>query len=107
VADIVSDEKGEVWGVVYEIPSKEDVSRLDRCEGFDAERGPDENAYNRRTVKVGTEDGRILRADTYFATATGEFQPSRTYLCQIIRAAEFWQLPLEYVGRLRRIATKD
>jgi len=103
VADVVEDDASPgVWGVVYDI-SKEDLKRLDACEGYHG-KGKN-NAYDRCGTSVfmsGGED-RPLGVLIYIVSKKSdkEHSPSEDYLCHIISGAEHWELPKDYVELLK------
>lgn len=71
VADIVTDDRKEVWGVVYEIDDL-DIGRLDASEGYRP--GRERNSYFRHECRVllDGDDIKPLTVSTYF----GDHQPS-------------------------------
>jgi gamma-glutamylcyclotransferase (GGCT)/AIG2-like uncharacterized protein YtfP len=104
VADVIPSVGESVWGVIYEI-SDADAASLDRDEGYRA--GRKANAYDRIAKEVvAIQDGtqRTIRVQTYVASAQpNPPAPSRKYLDQIITGARHWQLPEEYIERLKGI----
>jgi gamma-glutamylcyclotransferase (GGCT)/AIG2-like uncharacterized protein YtfP len=103
VADVVSDDGAQVWGVVYEI-ADHDVGKLDASEGFRP--GRDKNSYFRREclVFLDGEDQRPLTLSAYF----GDPQPNpplpnAVYRNLIIAGARHWHLPEEYIRELEQI----
>lgn len=92
----------DTWGVVYQIDEL-DLGALDHKEGFDPNRAPNDNYYNRREVRVlrdGNKDD-PLTVLIYIAVAEGAFKPNTKYLDTILRGAEQWCLPENYVEKLK------
>ena len=56
VADIVPEVGSKVWGAIYEL-TKEQLEKIDHCEGFKKDRDPMENFYNRIEVEVVDKKG--------------------------------------------------
>jgi hypothetical protein len=104
----VADAKGHdghgVWGVVYEI-HPDDVSNLNKCEGYDPNRADANNAYNPIPITVLSEGktGEPLQVTIYKAVPKVPGLPSAAYMELIIAGAAFWQLPEEYVRELEAI----
>jgi len=100
VADLVAAIGDTVWGAVFDL-SDEDFGALDRYEG--ATLVPP--AYRRISAMVQTQEGRMLSAITYEVAAKSVdlLKPSLEYMGHIIRGAERWKLPMEYVEALQRI----
>jgi len=97
-ADILPSRNQEVLGVLYEV-SLDDLKRLDKFT-------LSPQAYFRAdiAVAVGKE---TIPALTYLANREGGFLPSRKYLGQIVKGAEFFKLPQKYVESLKAIQTHD
>ena len=101
-----------VWGVVYELTGAE-LDRLDYYEGYDPNRDPSENKYNRVEMEVEKTNRKKLRCNVYIATVQGpgNFPPSREcYLNYIVRGAEQHQrqgIPKNYLSKVRKIRTND
>ncbi len=99
-----------VWGVVWAV-SEADLRKLNSCEGYDPERDPKENSYNRVEMEVERTSGVLHRCYVYIANKKGSFLPSREcYLNYIIRGAEQHQrqgIPKSYLRKLRKIRTND
>ncbi len=105
VADVVEEEGSHVWGVVYEV-SYSDIRKLDKCEGFDPDRSPEANSYNRRAVEVlaDGDDQSPATAFTYLAVKEcNPPPPSAEYMGLIIEGAKFWGLPEDYIRELEGI----
>ncbi|MER9880998.1 gamma-glutamylcyclotransferase family protein [Mesorhizobium sp. M0118] len=91
------------WGVVYRL-SAPDIIRLDKSEGFRADRHADENAYNRVEVIV-TLNGIPAKVHTYIATRQdGVPLPNAAYLKHIRDGARHHGLPADYLARLELLA---
>ncbi|MER9291500.1 gamma-glutamylcyclotransferase [Mesorhizobium sp. M0510] len=87
------------WGVVYKL-SPSDIIRLDKSEGFRADRHADENAYNRVEVTVTLNDA-PTKVQTYIATRQdGVSLPNAAYLKHIREGARYHGLPPDYLERL-------
>lgn len=92
-----------VWGVVHRL-GVEDLAALDRSEGYQADRLPRQNGYNRLPVRVEI-DGVATSVDTYIATATrNPPPPSEAYLRHICDGASQHSLPEFYRQYLHRLA---
>lgn len=94
-ADVVEDEGKEVWGLVYAV-SENDLTRLDGYEGHPV-------YYRRSEVHVADVTGALIHAYTYKVSTRCPYQaPSPAYLGIIQKAAEEFQFPQGYRGRLER-----
>ena len=107
VADVVSEDGAQVWGVVFEIADL-DVGKLDASEGFMP--GRDKNSYYRREclVFLDGEDQRPLTVSAYF----GDPQPNpplpdAAYKNLILAGARHWHLPEEYIRELEQIKASE
>jgi len=58
-------------------------------------------------VRVHDADGRPHLASTYRVLDKGEHRPTRLYLDKILRWGARWELPGDYLARLRSVATRD
>jgi len=104
VAGLTETPGGEVWGVVYRLHD-EDLSALDRREGYDPAQPSDVNRYNRQTIPVVMDERKVM-CFVYFARhEPGQHVPSEDYLGTMIEGAEENGLPADYVAALKRIAT--
>lgn len=89
VADIVSKEGSEVWGLVYEITDR-DLEALDQYEGY-------RYAYDRRKIDVKTEAGVMRDLWVYSVRHKESFvAPASDYLGLIKKAAAEFDFPLSY-----------
>lgn len=112
VAGVVPSHGTNVWGVVYDLSSDEELAALDGYEGY---RGPGDqhNLYDREPVFVDLvrpDDGSIprrVRAWCYFARPSNPAPPSRRYLEAILAGARHHRLPEEYVAAIATTATAD
>lgn len=108
VADVVEDPGQCVWGAVYYI-AEVDLGRLDKHEGFRPGRPISENAYNREERHVwraGDRDEPLL-VRLYIANPENNPPlPSAAYRRQIVKGAESWGLPPDYVRSLKTIPTR-
>lgn len=101
VADIVESTGDEVWGVLYKIPDDE-LPALDRKEGVAAA------AYKRTYVEVIAPTDERVEVLTYTVVKKAPTEPpSRAYLDIILSGAREHSLPVEYVGMLEQITTRD
>lgn len=104
VADIVSDDKENVWGVVYRI-DEADFGKLDYSEGYKPQRA--KNSYLRKEIMI-YKDGIKefpITAWTYevMDKILKNNKTSETYKQQIINGADLWHLPLDYIEKLKQI----
>ncbi len=103
VADALPAQSEAVWGVVYELDEM-DQAALDRCEGFVP--GREKNAYRRelRTVYENGRDDRPLEVQVYFAEREENPPlPNTDYVKTILDGAVHWNLPADYIARLKKI----
>jgi gamma-glutamylcyclotransferase (GGCT)/AIG2-like uncharacterized protein YtfP len=92
-----------VWGVLYEIRDS-DIGRLDQREGYDAERPPSRNQFNRVTVNVARGQGKTSEAQTYVARPAMEGRsPSADYIAYLLHLAAARGLPEDYQAKLREV----
>ncbi len=89
-ADVVPDDGGTVWGLVYAMGDG-DFAWLDRWEG----------GYERVALLVEDDAGEHHGVTTYTVREKGGFRPHEIYLDKILRAAERLDFPSEYVAGLR------
>jgi hypothetical protein len=93
----------KVWGVLYEVRDG-DFLRLDQREGYDADRPPSRNLFNRVTVKVVRGQGKTADAQTYVARAAMEARsPSADYIAYLLQLAAVRGLPDDYQAKLRAV----
>ena len=93
-ADVLPHSGQEVWGAVYEL-AEADLMRLDRYEA----------GYDRVLLRVETDAGALLHAVSYTVTAKHFFPPTPVYVERILRGAERWKLPEQYLEQLRSAPT--
>jgi hypothetical protein len=92
-----------VWGVLYEMRDTA-FGRLDEREGYDPERAPSRNSFNRVTVKIARAQNKTSDAQTYMARAGAEARlPSADYILYLLRLATARGLPEEYQAKLREV----
>jgi gamma-glutamylcyclotransferase len=99
-ADIVPDRASLIWGVVY------DITDSDRRQ-LDAREGVAIHAYRPKEVLVhphGDKEQRVMVL-TYGANDPAEMQrpPTREYLDHVLRGAQRWGLPPDYITQLEAI----
>ena len=88
-ADIIKNEKGEVWGLIYSL-SEKDLKALDRYEGCP-------NYYKRIEIKVINDSGVEIKAYAYEVVDKKSFtKPSKEYLDIIKNAAKKYNFPKNY-----------
>ncbi|MBT2969391.1 MAG: hypothetical protein B6D72_11730 [gamma proteobacterium symbiont of Ctena orbiculata] len=88
-----------VIGIVYEI-SKADRAVLDRIEGLG-------KGYEVKGVEIITPQGRAMAAYTYFATSIDKtLKPFHWYKHHVMTGALEYELPLAYIDRLQRVASR-
>ena len=85
-----------VWGVLWDLTA-EHIGSLDGYEQVA------DGVYSRVTRTV-EHRGERVDAVVYVATASGFKRPSRRYMRALIRGAEHFGLPPDYVQRLRALA---
>ncbi|MBN2034423.1 MAG: gamma-glutamylcyclotransferase [Deltaproteobacteria bacterium] len=107
VADIVPDEKKDVWGIVYQITER-DLETLDQYEGFQPGRA--KNPYIQTEVVVFAKgaSNNPITAITYIVQDKAEkhIPPNREYLDLIIHGARHWHLPQEYIDSIEGIGVE-
>ena len=106
VMDIISDTSSEVWGVVYQIDEK-DVGHLDKAEGYRHGRPDGQNTYRRIETMV-FEDGDEERPHTVYtyevvSKSDQHISPNQKYKRFVVEGAKQWQLPPEYIAKLKAI----
>jgi cation transport regulator ChaC len=110
VADLIQEKGHDAWGVIYLLEDR-DLSALDAAEGYQADREPERNAYNRKDgVRVLAENDKhqIMRVSIYFAVRLPNApRPSEAYMRQIIDGAKFWKLPIQYIEELQQVRTLE
>jgi len=94
VASIAKDEASEVIGVVWEI-TEEHEETLDGFEGVA------DDWYCKDHVDVTMESGRIVNCLVYIDPNVAPGPPREGYLEKIVGGSEFFNLPVEYVEKLR------
>jgi len=98
VADIVADVNEKVWGVVYCI-DKSDIGNLDKHEGYKLQRV--KNIYSRREIIVHRDGNKELPITAWIYEVVNKNlnnnKTSKAYMQKIIRGAQFWRLPAEYM----------
>lgn len=99
----------EVWGVIYDI-SDEDLSRLDKNEGYRPERTRSENSYvrERREVYRGGDKTQPMLVWLYFANRQPKVPPpNAAYMKSLIEGATHWGLPEDYVKQVKQVKTAE
>ncbi len=86
-ADIVPEDGGLVWGVIY---TQVDLIRLDRFEG----------GYERVSLEVLDDDDRLHDVVSYSVRERAQFAPSDAYLEQLLHWAKRWEFPEAYLSQL-------
>jgi cation transport regulator ChaC len=95
-ADVVPDSGGCVWGILYNLPTRE-LTLLDRYEA----------GYERILLEVEGDDGSARRAISYTVRRKGSFRPTRTYLEKMLAWGARFELPDDYLTRLRAVRVRD
>lgn len=97
-ANIVRDEQGAVWGVVFEV-HEEELERLGAFEG----------GYKKKKVRVTIPGGPTkLSAEAFMADAGNPDRlPTFSYLQNILEGACQHGLPMEYCNILARIKARE
>ena len=101
VLDVIPALDSETWGVVFEL-KKEELTQLDKAEGYSE--GRERNAYLRKRVEVseGSDNPKPLLVNIYFAVMQeGRHPPNRLYLEKIVNGAKHWGLPDVYYEDLK------
>ena len=107
-ANIIRKTGSIVWGLLLELDS-DAVTWMDKSEGIN-NKIPD---YTKTTVEVRTDDGRKHQCRVYVANSDPEkfdekgVPPWRDYLGHVVKGAEDFHLPPEYIERIRNTPTKD
>ena len=104
----VKPSKGEnVWGVVYQIDEL-DVGKLNKSEGYRPGRDASENSYTPQEHHVyeGNDEEKPVCAWVYMASPEKcPPRPNAEYKCLIVTGAKFWNLPPDYISKLKKIRT--
>ena len=110
VADAVKNSGSDIWGVIYEI-NNNDISRLDKKEGFRPGGNPNDNAYFRKECTVFKEgqQNSSLEVFIYFVQSKGgPYETDLEYKNLLVTGAKYWGLPKEYIEEtLEQIKTID
>jgi hypothetical protein len=102
VLDIVESPSEQVAGVLYDVPHN-NIKRLDNAD----------TSYSRVPCRVYTvdDDGTVhsdapVSVETYERSPfiRTEIPPTRSYLNTILRGAQHWQLPEEYIEKIQNFA---
>ncbi len=107
-ANIIQKTGSIVWGLLLELDS-DAVTWMDRSEGIN-NKIPD---YTKKPVEVRTDDGREHECWVYVANSVPEkfdekgVPPWSAYLGHVVKGAEDFHLPPEYIERIRNTPTKD
>ena len=91
-ADVLPHSDGQVWGAVYELDPL-DLARLDRFE----------RGYERVVLRVLDDEECEHLVTSYTVREKRSFRPTDIYLDKMLRWAEHWRLPDEYLAELRRV----
>jgi cation transport regulator ChaC len=91
-ADVVPHSGESVWGVLYELAARE-LPVLDRYEA----------GYERVLLQVEDESGTARSVISYTVRRKGSFRPTRTYLDKILAWGARFELPDDYLDRLRAV----
>lgn len=91
-ANLVSFEKGVVWGGLYEI-DESDLPSLDVSEFYP-------NSFDKKSIVVKDEDGKTYEVIVYCREKRELCAPSTEYRQAIIQGAKDCKLPQEYIRRI-------
>ena len=91
-ADVLPHSDAEVWGVVYALDGP-DLRHLDRFE----------RGYERVLLWVESDAGERHIVTSYTVRLKRNFRPTELYLEKMLRWGERWDLPAEYLARLRQV----
>ena len=95
-AECTNDEKDVVYGVVFRIAPSE-KPELDKKEGL-------KNGYEEKSVSVYAQDGKELKAVTYYATNIDPtLKPYEWYKEHVVRGAREHGLPTEYINTIAAV----
>lgn len=101
VADVVADEEGEVWGLLYELTKNDLTGSLDHYEGYPQN-------YTRLKQPIETLSHGIQDAWVYTVVDKKEFvPPDSRYLSIIKKAAGALGFPREYCSYLESFQTVE
>ena len=89
-ADIVPDDAGTVWGLVYAMGDG-DFARLDRWEG----------GYERVALRVLDDAGSTHDVTSYTVREKGSFRPHEVYVSKILRESARLGFPAAHLDDLR------
>lgn len=97
-ANLVPDEKGSVWGVVFEVHEEE----LEPLRAFDGD-------YKKKKVDLATPgQTEKLSAEAFCADVGGpDLLPTSSYLQTILEGARQHGLPMDYCQRLANTKTRE
>ena len=108
VADIIADESEHVWGVLYQI-SELDLGNLDSYEGYNPSRT--KNVYTRCEIHVYAcgDKKKPLTVFTYVIEnkSMQHIPPNKEYLDLLLKGAEHWHLPHEYIEKVNAVRTEE
>lgn len=93
-ADVLPHAGGHVWGIVYHL-EPDDWLELDRFEG----------GYERIALEVIDDAGADHPVRSYRVRNKQSLRPTRAYLDKLLRWANHWAFPEEYLATLRRFRT--
>jgi|SRR5579872_3603852 len=107
VSDVVADKAESVWGVVYEIADTE-IALLDSFEGFRPGRERKENSYvreERHVFRDGNQKQPLLASIYLGNPQENPPLPNEDYKKLLVKGAEQWNLPPDYIKKLEAIQT--
>jgi hypothetical protein len=94
-ADVVPHSGESVWGILYDLATP-DLARLDRYEA----------GYDRVILQVEDERGLARSAISYTVRRKGSFRPTRSYVDRMLVWGARFELPDDYLIRLRALADR-
>lgn len=95
VGNIVASETEKVWGVLYDITTRDRLT-IDAFEGYP-------RSYERKDVEVKDREGHVHRAMTYCRTGRAVGKPHPDYEKVVLDGAKESGLPEDYVDRTLRV----
>ena len=87
-ADVVPQNGSVVWGVVYQRVNLQELDRFER-------------GYERILIGVLDDGDRLHDAISYSVRDKSRFPPTDEYMAKMLRWAERWQFPEDYLNQLR------
>ncbi|MBX2994860.1 MAG: gamma-glutamylcyclotransferase [Bdellovibrionaceae bacterium] len=111
VASFVCSSNSSVWGCVFKL-TQDQMSKLDRQEGWKDNRPSDKNSYEKKQVRVLSSSGEELKAYPYQGNKAkpDEYKgPSEEYLTYILEGLKYRVkdgIPMHYIDEVKVQARK-